>query len=71
MMPKPWTASVPPTGKVRPDIHILPDGDLYPHQETRDCWCVPDLQVVEESRTVLVLHHAADGRELIESHGVQ
>lgn len=70
-MDKPWSASVPPTESERPDIHILPEGDLRPHQETRGCWCVPDLQVVEQTRTVLVLHHAADGRELIEDHGVQ
>lgn len=70
-MGKPWSASVPATGKLRPDIHILPEGDLHPHQEARDCWCVPDLQVVEQTGTVLVLHHAADGRQLIEEHGIQ
>lgn len=69
-MPKPWSASVPPTGK-RADIHVLPDEDLQPHRETRDCWCVPDLQVLEQTGTVLVLHHAADGRQLIEDHGIQ
>lgn len=66
---KPWTASVPITGEG--DIHILPEGDLQLHQETRTCWCVPVIQVVEPSQVVLVLHHAADGRQLIEEHGIQ
>lgn len=68
---KPWTASVPLTGDGRRDIHVLPEGDLQPHQETRTCWCVPVVQVIDPSQTVFVLHHAADGRELIEDHGLQ
>lgn len=69
-MSKPWMASVPVNGDRRTDVHVLPYGDTHPHQESRDCWCVPDLQVVEETRTVIVVHHAADGRALIEEHGI-
>jgi hypothetical protein len=50
-------------------MHILPIGDLREHDETRDCWCRPKLQCVE--RTIIVIHNSADGRELIEEHGVQ
>lgn len=68
---KPWTASVPLNGNGQRDIHILPEGDLQSHDETRRCWCEPVIQVVESSQMVFVLHHAADGRELIEDHGIQ
>lgn len=70
-MPKAWMIPYAPATGRRGDIHVLPEKDLHPHHETRDCWCVPDLKVIETTRTVLVLHHAADGRELIEEHGIQ
>lgn len=69
-MPKPWTASVPVNGDRRADVHILPYGDTHPHREARDCWCVPDLHVVEETGTVIVAHHAADGRPLVDEGGI-
>lgn len=50
------------------DVHIVPLGDLQDHEETRDCWCTPRLE--SEGDTTIVVHHALDGRELIEQHGV-
>lgn len=54
---------------MNPDIHVLPVHDLREHVKSRDCWCAPDLQ--RESGTVIVVHRSADGRELIERHGLQ
>lgn len=50
------------------DIHVLPVNDLKPHSESRSCWCRPALK--REGRGVLVVHNSADGRELVERHGV-
>ena len=54
--------------KDRKDIHVLPIGDLREHVEARECWCRPRL--TEESGSVIVSHNAADGRELVEKHGI-
>lgn len=52
----------------RLDVHVLPVNDLRAHVERRDCWCQP---VIEPQRHgTLVIHHAADGRDLIEAHGI-
>ena len=51
------------------DVHILPLGDLYIHRETRECWCRPTL-TQEPDASVVITHHSADGRELVERHGV-
>jgi hypothetical protein len=51
------------------DIHVLPVGDLREHQEQRYCWCRPRVDRTE--RCCVVVHNAADGRELIELHGLQ
>jgi hypothetical protein len=51
------------------DLHIVPLNDLREHEtKTRECWCQPTLK--SESGTVLVVHQSADGRELVERHGV-
>lgn len=61
---------------MRPDIHVLPENDLREHAEKRDCWCAPRLErdflddEPDADLVVLVIHHSADGRELIEQHGV-
>lgn len=62
------------------DVHILPIDDLRAHEETRDCWCRPTLQrhvrhavdrgVAIRIETIVVVHNSADGRELVEEHGV-
>jgi hypothetical protein len=55
----------------RGDVHVLPIGDLREHAESRYCWCGPRIEAVNETRqTALVVHHSADGRELVEQHGV-
>lgn len=50
-------------------LHIVPVNDLREHDEqTEACWCQPRLE--REGRTIIVVHQSADGRELVEQHGV-
>lgn len=51
------------------ELHIVPVKDLQEHRLSRICWCEP--AVKPENLAVLVVHNAADGRELVEKHGVQ
>ncbi len=51
------------------DIHVVPLKDLKEHAQTRDCWCGPRLEQGETA--VIVIHSSADGRELVEEHGLQ
>jgi len=46
-----------------PDIHIIPLNDLQYHIESRQCWCNP-IEYPEQSG--VIIHNAADGRELDE-----
>ena len=51
-------------------IHIMPVDDLVEHDDCIACWCQP--RTIQEPDAVLVVvHHAMDGRELIEEHGIQ
>lgn len=50
------------------DIHVLPENDLKPHDETRACWCQPSVR--REGKGMIVVHNSLDGRELVERHGV-
>ena len=52
------------------DLHVLPIDDLRDHEESRDCWCAPTVSQEPDADPVVV-HHAADGRELVEAHGLQ
>lgn len=52
------------------DIHVLPINDVREHEESRSCWCEPDLQYPDEGDSIIVVHHAEDGRELVEEHGL-
>lgn len=52
------------------DVHVLPIDDLRAHEETLACWCAPTLKQVDGSTSYVVVHHAADGRELVEEHGI-
>lgn len=52
------------------DVHIVPEGDLKEHQETRSCWCDPRLIQEGKEDNVIVVHASMDGRELIELHGI-
>jgi hypothetical protein len=51
------------------DVHVLPVDDLREHEPTRACWCAPTV-TQEEDADAVVVHHSADGRELVEAHGV-
>jgi len=60
------------------DIHVTPVGDLRAHDDTRTCWCGPRIETVDEltgtpfaGGAAVVVHHSADGRELIEQYGLQ
>jgi hypothetical protein len=49
-------------------LHVIPDADTWPHIARFDCWCGPDVDVVDRddgSRGGLVVHKPADGREPI------
>ena len=45
-------------------IHILPVGDIKPHEESTTCHCQP--KVIMESGEMIVVHSAFDGREALE-----
>lgn len=51
------------------DIHVSPVNDLREHSEARDCWCAPVIK--RESKGTVVIHNSLDGRELVETMGVQ
>ena len=55
------------------DVHVLPQNDLREHDESRFCWCMPRIEIVVASRgePAVVIHNSADGRELVEEHGIQ
>jgi len=51
--------------------HVLPIEDLRDHDESLRCWCQPRLEHIEEvPQARIVVHNSADGRELVERHGV-
>ena len=51
-------------------VHVVPRDDLREHEENNEgaCWCQPRLE--HHGRCLLVSHNSADGRELVERHGV-
>jgi hypothetical protein len=61
------------------DLHVIPMRDLRAHDDqTRACWCGPDVITVNEDTgqpfaggRAVVIHRSADGREHVERHGVQ
>lgn len=62
-LPPPWVVK-----NTQPDVHVLPLRDLRAHEESRTCWCQPRLEIY--GTCAMVSHNAADGRELVEQHGV-
>jgi hypothetical protein len=44
-------------------IHVLPVGDLKPHDLSDRCWCSPER---DENYDNVVIHNSADGREAFE-----
>lgn len=63
----------------RYDIHVVPVRDLRQHNDrSRHCWCNPRVERIDPETgepypydNALVTHNAADGRELVERHGLQ
>ena len=55
------------------DVHVIPINDIREHDESRFCWCAPMLKrdPGDLDAAVVVVHNSADGRELIEEHGIQ
>lgn len=49
-------------------VHVLPVNDLREHDESWTCWCKPGIE--RHGTCDLISHNSADGRELIEKHGV-
>lgn len=45
-----------------PGLHVIPIGDLIPHEMTEECPCGPGVGVNDVGTTVYD-HHALDGRE--------
>lgn len=44
-------------------VHVLPCGDLRPHQLDPICWCRP---VADDEDPTMLIHNSADGRESYE-----
>lgn len=59
------------------DYHVTPVDDLQKHELTRTCWCRPKIETSDPETGIpypegaLVVHNSADGRELVEEHGLQ
>jgi hypothetical protein len=45
-------------------IHILPNNDLKPHEESTTCECEP--RIITDQPELIVVHNAYDGREGLE-----
>jgi hypothetical protein len=52
------------------DVHVTPINDVREHADSGDCWCQPRITRVDGVRARVIVHNAADGRELVERHGV-
>lgn len=52
------------------DWHVTPRDDLREHEHIRGCWCQPRLEGEDRAQPCLVIHNSADGRELVEEHGI-
>lgn len=50
-------------------IHILPVDDEIEHSTSLGCWCQPTVEEVFVE-TLLVVHHSADGRELLDDEAL-
>ena len=60
----------PATGETASAVHVVPINDLREHDESGlTCWCDPTVETFPTGG-VLVVHNSADGRELVEKHGV-
>lgn len=59
--------------------HVVPRNDLRAHDTSgrgtkAACWCEPTVAETRDERGYVIglihVHHAADGRDLVEKHGV-
>ena len=46
------------------DRHVVPVDDLIEHDLSVNCWCNPKIEVI--GADLLVIHNAADMREVLE-----
>jgi hypothetical protein len=53
----------------RLQVHVYPLEDTRAHELRPGCWCRPSREEVADG--VMYGHNSADGRELVEEHGVQ
>jgi hypothetical protein len=54
------------------DVHVVPTFDLQEHEVTGWCWCKPAcVEPATRRQHALWVHNSADGRELVERHGLQ
>jgi hypothetical protein len=47
-------------------VHVIPVGDVVPHEKTEDCVCGPRVEiepVPDAPDGHVVVHHSLDGRE--------
>lgn len=51
-------------------IHIVPVCDMREHAEDDhgSCWCLP--RIMKWRGATIIAHNSADGRELVEQHGL-
>ncbi len=50
------------------EVHVHPDNDDKDHKLNRRCWCKPTEDPPQsEGAAPVIVHHAADGRELVEN----
>lgn len=48
-------------------FHVYPINDIKEHDiESTTCHCHPEVEIIEESGNILVIHNSFDGRELLE-----
>ena len=49
------------------NIHVLPNGDIYPHDNDSvcDCSCNPTVEIINGE--ALTIHNSYDGREIFEA----
>lgn len=69
---KDWGVYPPSPRRKKGIPHVIPMNDLRPHIARLSCPCGPDVDRGGPERDGdVIVHHAWDGRELIEQHGLQ
>ncbi|AHN84024.1 hypothetical protein GJ25_gp013 [Mycobacterium phage Hawkeye] len=59
---KGWKTNLDPANMV---VHVTPNNDLIEHEESPDCSCKPDLELIERKDDhfgQMYSHNAIDGR---------